>query len=367
MLTTPLNQQHKNLKAKMIDFAGFQMPVSFSSVKEEYLAVRQKCGVFDISHMAPILLHGDGTQEMLDTVTSRRLDRISNGQVQYNVLLNSQAGIVDDVTFYMLEKNNYMVIANAANKEKVLTHLSETQKKFPQVKIVPYEDYILLALQGPQAMQALEKTNFNWSFLDIFYYEFSILQGVQDSFANKLPPIISRTGYTGEDGFEILLPKKTGENFWQRLLQEGVTPCGLAARDTLRMEVFYPLYGHELSIDQTPLQSGLSWLVDWDKDFLGKEIMLAQKEKGHGRVRGFVLEEEGVPRQGFSVLNDNNEKVGEVTSGSFSFMQNKGFGLAFLEKEYSKAGLLLQVDIRGKKRKMKTFATSPYKGSIKKR
>lgn len=368
MLTTPLHREHKNRKAKMIEFAGYHMPVSFSSVKEEYLAVRQNCGVFDISHMLPIWLGGNNCQEMLDAITSRRLNRMANGQVQYNVLLNEQAGVVDDVTFYRLAENNYIVIANAANKNKVINHLEQAQKKFPQVDVIPYEEYILLAVQGPQAEEVLKKTNIDRSFLKTFYYEFVVLPNEQESFQNKLPPIISRTGYTGEDGFEILLSQKKGKNLWQELLQQGAVPCGLAARDVLRMEVFYPLYGQELSLERTPLQSGLSWLVDWDKDFEGKEIMLAQKEQGHDRVRGFWLEEGGgVPRSGFAIFNDKDEKVGEVTSGSFSFLQNKGFGLAYLEQKYSKANLFLWLDIRGKKQKIKTFATSPYKGSIKKR
>lgn len=375
MLFTPLNNEHKQLKAKMVEFAGYEMPVMYSSVKEEYNAVRSACGIFDISHMAPILLSGENVKAMIDFITCRRLDRITQGQVLYNALVHDKGGVIDDITFYMLDDSTYMTIANAANKQKVLDYFSsvvnDTQKNFSQVNIRPYSDYILMAVQGPTAKDLVAKTaeQQGFAFDEIFYYEFSLLKKKQEvyNFTNGLPSIISRTGYTGEDGYEILLPMADGKSFWNNIIKQGALPCGLAARDTLRMEVFYPLYGHELSMEWTPLQGGIGWAVDLDKNFAGKDVMAKQKAEGHARIRGFILEEDGVPRQGFAILDAEGKQVGEVTSGSFSFTWNKGFGLAFLDKEHVAPKQELWVDIRGKRKKIKTYGLSPYKGSICKR
>lgn len=372
MLITPLNQEHLHLKAKMVEFAGYQMPVMYSSVKDEYLAVRKNCGVFDISHMAPLYVRGMQSAQMLESITCRKLEGIENYQVLYNAFTDAHGRVVDDVTIYKIGRYDYMVIANASNREKVSRYLQESKEKFTETEILPYKDYILLALQGPNSQEQLFSVcrAHSMSLQEIYYYEFSLVQNAEEltqRFADGLPFVVSRTGYTGEDGYEILLPIEQGKSFWNFFMNAGVCACGLAARDTLRMEVFYPLYGHEFDLQKTPLQGGIGWAVDFDKEFAGKQILQKQKEDGFARTRGFILQEDGVPRQGFAVVNAEGKQVGEVTSGSFSFTWNKGFGIAYLAKEYTKPGQELFVDIRGKHKPIKTYGLSPYKGSIYKR
>ncbi|RME90337.1 MAG: glycine cleavage system aminomethyltransferase GcvT [Candidatus Hydrogenedentota bacterium] len=360
---TPLNEYHKSLKAKMVPFAGFEMPVQYESVKKEYEAVRNTCAWFDISHMAPIFLSGKDAYSFLEYLTCRSLASLQQGQVLYNAIINEQGGVVDDVTIYHFPDQTWMLIVNAANKWKVLEFFNKQKNQY-DVQITPAENYVLLAVQGkesPNALKSIWDLISSKSFPDIYYYEFSTLPNQsQENFI----PMISRTGYTGEDGFEILLPASKGMELAEKLTDNHCVPAGLAARDLLRLEMFYPLYGHELKETWTPYESGLGWLVSKDKEFLGKQEMLKKKENMQRRIRGFQLVEAGVPREGYAVFNQNGSEIGEVTSGGFSFQWNCGFGMAFLDLAYAKEGSTIYVDIRGQKKEAKVLAKSPYKGSI---
>ena len=370
---TPLAVEHEHLKAKLTLFAGFRLPVSFSSIKEEYHAVREATGVFDISHMAPILFiskkPGD-VVNFLNYLTCRDLSGLKEGQVQYNALINERGGVIDDITIFRIKQGCFMIIANAVNRKAAVEHVKSFQERLgSSCQIMPVENYVLLALQGPKAEMVLAKMEeFIDPLEDLFYYECASLKKSQGDFCS----LISRTGYTGEDGFEILLPKQEGIFLWKKLLKHGASPCGLAVRDILRMEMFYPLYGNELSSEKTPLESGLGWLVDDKKDFLGKREIMAVRKTLHGQTLGFQLLEDGVPRENHEVILED-KTVGHVTSGSFSFQWNKGFGIAYINPDVNVSILervekeQFYVDVRGSRKKMKFFQKSPHKKAIKRR
>ena len=363
MKTTALNQKHKDIKAKMVEFAEFEMPISYGQIKDEYFAVRQACGMFDISHMAPIILQGktEYLTSFLNRITCKEVTAISKGEVQYNAMINHQGGLVDDITIYYLNNDKFMVIANASNRDKVLDYMNAENKE--SVEIKPGENYILLAVQGPKAEETLYRLlqKKELSFNEIYYYECSELSNSSDEFTT----VLSRTGYTGEDGFEVLLSTEDGLALFNSLLDAGTKPCGLAARDVLRLEVFYPLYGNELNAERTPYESGIGWLVSPDKEFNGKDIVIASK--GNSNVRGFLMLEDGVPRKDYPIVTADDENIGSVTSGGFSFQWNKGFGMANLKKGYTKKDTEIFIEIRGQKKPARVYAKSPYQGSIKRR
>lgn len=364
---TPLFELHKTLGGKMVPFAGYSMPVSYGAIRDEYFAVRDSAGFFDISHMAPVLFSGSGAEAFLEYLTCKKIEGLKQGQVIYNALMNPNGGVVDDITVYRLDSKRLMVIFNAANKEKALKYLEEQRASLNEldVTIEPATDYVLLAIQGPASKSIVEtlcKENLKCALPDIYYYECGLLS-IEAKGAN-FSPMISRTGYTGEDGFELLLPQTAGIAAAEYLSEGRCRPCGLASRDLLRMEVFYPLYGHELKEDWTPYEGGIGWLVDLDKDFLCRDILAAKKENTTSRIRGFRLKEQGVPREGFKVFNKNNQEIGFVTSGGFSFLWNAGFGMAFVKIEDAKKGSEIFIDIRGQKKSAEVLIKSPYRGSI---
>ncbi len=368
MKSTHLYQEHQKLNAKMISFAGFKMPISYSGVKEEYWATRKKTGLFDISHMSPILVKSKINGEIiryLNHITCRDLKNLKPSQVQYNALVNNKGGIVDDITIYMLNSSLFMLIVNASNKESVIEHLQKYQDKFSySCKIYPLEEYILLALQGPlsESIMTTIKT-ITYQLNQLYYYECTLL----NSKVKNVPYVISRTGYTGEDGFEVLLPKKSGLLLWKEMISLGAQPCGLASRDLLRMEVFYPLYGKELTIDKTPAESGIGWLVSSNKTFIGKDRILLEKNKPTKKTKGFQLLEEGIPRTGYEIFTSDKKKVGIVTSGSYSFQWKKGFGIAYLDATYANDQQELFLKIRDQNKRIRVLSKSPHKGSIQKR
>ena len=366
MKKTPLFEEHLALKGKMVEFAGYQMPVSYGQIKEEYDAVRNRVGLFDISHMAPIYIRGEAAEiiSFIDQVTCKNIAEIARGQVQYNALVNEQGGLVDDITVYHVDANLYAIIANASNKEKVLKFLDKVKSENgSNVTIDAVEDYVLMALQGPGSEEILKKVfaAHNLPVADIYYYECSPLP------LGDFPALLSRTGYTGEDGFELLLDIKKGSAVFKDLVSNGARPCGLASRDLLRLEVFYPLYGNELNETDTPFQSGIGWLVSKDKDYIGKEKVEATRQNPGHRVRGFIFEDEGVTRKDYKGYSSDNREIGSVTSGGFSFTWGKGFGMARIDAAYASKGTDIYVDIRGQKKKAEVLAKSPYQGSIKKR
>lgn len=363
---TPLNYIHQNLKAKMVPFAGFSMPVSYQSVKEEHSAVRNRCGIFDISHMMPVHIAGKGAAAFLEAVTTRTIAKLKSGRVQYNLLVDEKGFPVDDITILKLE-DSFILVVNAANTDKVKTFFERVKsQKFSEVEINLPQDYVLLALQGPQSEENLKKSEYfsEYNFNDIdnlFFYEFMKLPFSVDD----IPGFISRTGYTGEDGFEIFLPVDKGIALFENLIKNGVMPCGLAARDLLRLEVFYPLFGHEISSDHTAWVSPVTWLIHRKKEYLGRAALLQSENETEFIVTGFHLETPGVPREGYDVLCDQ-EVIGQVTSGAFSFLFDHGIGMAKIKKNRVDCDKLF-IQIRNQPKKIKLMQESPYTGSIKKR
>ncbi len=313
MKQTSLFEEHKSLGAKLADFAGWQMPIQYSSVKDEVIAVRKNVGVFDVSHMGEFIIEGAETYEFLNYLLPNEIEKPAVGKAVYSPLCNSQGTIIDDLIVYKLENQKALVCVNASNIEKDFQWISEQIKNFNCQMTNKSESYSLLALQGPKAQEILKKCSLKYP--DEYY---SCLE--TDEF------ILARTGYTGEDGFEIFGPHEKIKKIWKQLMELNVTPCGLAARDVLRLEVCFPLYGHELNDEVTPLDSALKWTVKMNKkDFIGKKLLSEYAPKY--KLIKLILDK-GVPRQGYSVLNDSGEVVGEVTSGTMSVSLGKGIALA---------------------------------------
>ena len=324
MKKTPLYEIHKRLKARFTPFAGWSMPLQYTSVIEEVKAVRERAGLFDISHMGRILVKGKDAKEKLQYLTTNNLNKLKPGKVQYNLLTNEKGGVKDDVTIYMLSEEELFICCNAANREKVVSHLSN------YVDVEDLSDKLIqFALQGPKSEVILSKY---YDVKDLKFYNFRTFGEV----------IISRTGYTGEDGFEVYAPPKEGIRLFIELLKEA-KPCGLGARDVLRIEAGFPLYGHEISEDITPLEANLDRFVDLSKDFLGKEEMLKKPLKR--KLFGLVMVDKGIPREGYAIYKEGKE-IGKVSSGTFSPTLNRGIALCFVELSERKEGNPVQVKIR---------------------
>jgi len=326
-METPLKDIHKKLKARFTDFVGWKMPLQYSSIVEEVKAVRSKVGIFDISHMGRILLEGKDVKEKLQFLTTNNVGKLSVGRVQYNLFTNEKGGVKDDITVYKLAEDKFFLCVNAVNKEKIIKWLSE----FCSPRDMS-EDYLQIAVQGPESESVLSKF-FNVS--DIRYYGFK-------TFGDT---IVSRTGYTGEDGFEVYINPKEGIELFEELVRLAV-PCGLGARDILRIEMGFPLYGNELSESITPFEANLDRFVDTNKDFLGKEEMLRKGVKE--KLFGLELQDKGVPRKGYKIFKGNKE-IGYISSGTFSPTLNKGIALCFVKLEERREGNEVDIAIRDKR------------------
>ena len=355
---TALHSIHKQMGARMVEFAGWEMPVQYQSTIKEHLAVRQAVAVFDVSHMGQLELIGEGAITMAQKVTCNDLARLSDGQVQYSALLSPQGTFLDDIVVYRFQSDHIFICVNAATREKDFQWLIE--QKEPNVEIIDSSDhYVLLALQGPKAEPVLQQLT-DVSLSSLKYYWF--LQGKVD----EIPALISRTGYTGEDGFEIYVGPKNAEFVWRRLLEAGkrfgITPAGLAARNTLRLEVRYPLYGNDIDETTTPWEAGLGWIVRLEKeDFIGRAALQKQKEAGVTRyLRGFEMIDRGIARDHYPIYL-GGKIAGGVTSGSFAPYLQKSIGLAYLPAAHAQVGQEFEVDVRGKRLKAKLVKTPFYK------
>ncbi len=339
---TPLYGIHKEVGAKFVPFAGWEMPVQFSSILDEAKEVRRGVGVFDVSHMGRIFVEGSQAEEFLEYLTTNSVKRLNPGDVQYSLILNERGGTVDDITVYRFGDNRFMLCVNAANRQKVLRHMENLAKGY-DVKIEDRsKELVQLAVQGPKAVEVVEK--FFPGVGELKFYTFK-------TFGDT---VVSRTGYTGEDGFEIYIPVEEGKKLYKDLLEEGVKPCGLGARDVLRIEAGYPLYGHELSEELDPREANLKRFIDLQKEFFGKEGLFSRGEPKR-RLLGLVLEQRRITRQGDKVFIENTP-VGEVTSGTFSPNLGKSIALAFLQRGIEK-GSTVEVEIRGKR--LKAEVVSP--------
>jgi len=356
MKSTPLYENHKKLNCKFTEFAGYQMPVSYGAIKDEALAVRNQCGIFDVSHMLPISLKGNHADLIaeLNRVTVRSVEKIKPGKVQYNALYNEKGGLIDDITISHIptqgNESHFLIVANAGNRDADLAHLRKYLSA-EKIRIEPWENYTLLALQGPKAESFLK--NYFPAASELFYYE--CVQIAEHQF-------IARTGYTGEDGFEIITPTSMGADLFDKLIAAGVKPCGLAARDILRLEALMPLYGHELSVDLRPQESGIEFIYE-DKNSIATSAI--RNAAVQYKTLGFSLGGEGVPRQGYKIVTSDGNEAGVVTSGGFSFVLDKGFG--FMRVLRSALSAPLFIEIRGEKKPITVQEKSFIQGSVKRR
>jgi len=346
MKKTALYDKHVSLGAKMVPFAGFDMPVQYSGVTEEHFAVREKAGLFDVSHMGQFFIEGAGSKELLQFVTTNNVDALENGKAQYSCLPNENGGIVDDLIVYKMEDDKYFVVVNASNIDKDWDHISK-HNTFGANMTNASDEMSLLAVQGPKATEILQKlTETNLS--DIPYYHFTVgaVAGIDDV-------IISNTGYTGSGGFEIYFKNENAEQLWDAIIEagasEGIIPCGLAARDTLRLEKGFCLYGMDIDDTTSPIEAGLGWITKFDKDFVSKEIFAKQKEEGVTRkLVGFELTDKGVPRHDYPVVDAEGKVIGKVTSGTQSPMKKIGLGIAYVDKPHFKLGSEIFIQVRNK-------------------
>ncbi|MGE8524915.1 glycine cleavage system aminomethyltransferase GcvT, partial [Chryseobacterium rhizosphaerae] len=336
MKKTALYDTHVSLGAKIVPFAGFEMPVQYSGVTEEHFAVREKAGLFDVSHMGQFFIEGPGSKDLLQWVTTNNVDALENGKAQYSCLPNEDGGVVDDLIVYKMEDDKYFVVVNASNIDKDWNHISK-YNTFGATMTNASDEMSLLAIQGPKATEILQKlTEVNLS--EIPYYHFTVgsVAGVNDI-------IISNTGYTGSGGFEIYFKNESAKQLWDEIIKageaEGIIPCGLASRDTLRLEKGFCLYGNDIDDTTSPIEAGLGWITKFDKDFVSKDIFAKQKEEGVTRkLVGFELQDKGVPRHDYPVVDAEGNVIGKVTSGTQSPMKKIGLGLAYVDKPHFKLG-----------------------------
>ncbi|MFQ5791727.1 MAG: glycine cleavage system aminomethyltransferase GcvT [Acidobacteriota bacterium] len=355
---TPLYQAHCELNARLVDFAGWEMPVEYSGLVEEHLAVRRAAGLFDVSHMGEFLLEGDGALALLQWVTPNDVSRLSIGQAQYSALTTEGGCFVDDLLLYRLAESRYLMIVNAANIDKDFEAIRSHRRGKVEIRDAS-EEYALLALQGPRAADILSPLT-ECDLETIRYYWF-----LEAEVAGE-PTVVSRTGYTGEDGFELLVASRHGKTLWQELLhagqRQGLKPVGLGARDTLRLEARMALYGNDIDEQHTVLEADLGWIVKFDKgDFVGRDALLRQKQEGVPRkLVGFEMVDRGIPRRGYPVFVDGTESEA-VTSGTFAPHLRKSIGLAYLPASAARMGKEFEVGIRGRRARARVVPTPFYK------
>ncbi len=348
MNKTALYDKHVSLGAKMVPFAGFDMPVQYSGVTEEHFAVREKVGIFDVSHMGQFFVEGASAKNLLQYVTSNDVSKLTNGQAQYSCLPNGNGGIVDDLIVYKMNDEKYFVVVNASNIDKDWNHISKFNGKFGTKMTNASDEMSLIAIQGPKAVQTLQKLTETY-LSEIPYYHFTVgsVAGVSDV-------IISNTGYTGSGGFEIYFKNGDAEKLWDELTKAGeefgLIPCGLAARDTLRLEKGFCLYGNDIDDTTSPLEAGLGWITKLDKgDFVDSEFLKKQKEEGITRkLVGFEMLEKAIPRHDYLVVDADGNEIGKVTSGTMSPMKKIGVGLAYVAKPHFKLDSEIFIQIRNK-------------------
>ena len=360
MKKTPLSDLHRALGARMAEFAGYDMPISYTTISEEHEYVRSSVGVFDVSHMGEFIVEGEGALELLQRVTSNDVSKLEINQAQYSCLPNKSGGIIDDLLVYKLGSEKYMLVVNASNIEKDWNWIQSNNEA--NVKMRNISDQIgLLAVQGPKAVEILQHlTNVNLG--DIEFYHFS-----NGEFAGIDNVIISATGYTGSGGFELYVPEIKLKELWEKILQIDsdieVRPIGLGARDTLRLEMGYCLYGNDITDKTSPIEAGLGWITKLNKgDFNSSEIFKKQKEEGIKRkLVGFKMEDRRVPRHGYGICDVEGNRIGEVTSGTQSPSLDIPIGMGYVKKSFSKSNTEILIDTGKKKLKAKVYRPPFYK------
>tara|TARA_R110002153_G_scaffold128010_1_gene275940 strand:- start:2063 stop:3148 length:1086 start_codon:yes stop_codon:yes gene_type:complete len=345
MKNTALTTTHEALGAKMVPFAGYNMPVSYEGVNAEHEIVRTGVGVFDVSHMGEFLISGPNALGLIQKVTSNDASKLTIGRAQYSCLPNETGGIVDDLIVYRIKDEQYLLVVNASNIDKDWAHISSYNNKFKADMKNISEGYSLLAIQGPKAVDAMQSlTSVELSAIKFYHFEVADFAGIEHV-------IISATGYTGSGGFEIYCKNEDVKQIWDKVFEAGadfgIKPIGLAARDTLRLEMGYCLYGNDIDDTTSPFEAGLGWITKFTKDFVNSEAL--EKEKKHGLERklvAFELDDRGIPRHGYDIVDGNGKTIGVVTSGTMSPSMGTGIGLGYVPIVFSELGSKIQIQIR---------------------
>jgi aminomethyltransferase len=343
LLRTPLHARHVAAGARMVPFAGWEMPVQYEGVIPEHRAVRTDTGVFDVSHMGQIDVEGPHALELLQSLLSNDLDRVDDGGAQYTLLTNEHGGIVDDLIAYRLGPHHFLLVVNAGNREAAFAWIKEREIRGSEVRDVS-DEYALLAVQGPRSLDRLGLPE-----AKPFTHAMGELDGIE--------VMVNRTGYTGEAGVELMCPAEDAPALWDAVVARGAVPCGLGARDTLRLEVCYPLHGNDITEETDAISAGLGWTCALDKTFTGVEVLRRVKEAGPERkLVAFVMAEKAIPRQGMPITGG-----GEVTSGTHSPMLDQGIGMGYVPAAAATPGTELTIDVRGRERRAAVVPKPIYK------
>jgi aminomethyltransferase len=346
MLKTALTHVHESIGAKMVPFAGYSMPVQYTGLIQEHHAVRQAAGLFDVSHMGEFFVKGPQAESLVQYVTSNDVSKLSPGKIQYSCLPNENGGIVDDLLVYKLADDEFLLVVNASNIEKDFNWIKK-HHTFDAELTDRSEQMSLLALQGPKALEILaELTSVDLGSIPYYNFQIGAVADIQNV-------IISNTGYTGAGGFELYIANEDAERLWNALMLTGaaygLVPAGLGARDTLRLEMGFCLYGNDINDETSPLEAGLGWITKLNTDFVGKDKILAIKEGGlDRRLVGFEMLDRGIPRQHYPIVNESGEVIGEVTSGTQSPSLSKAIGMGYVHTAYVAEGTEIFVEVRGK-------------------
>jgi len=346
MKNTALTETHIALGAKMVPFAGYNMPVSYEGVNIEHETVRNGVGVFDVSHMGEFLITGPNALDLIQKVTSNDASKLIDGKAQYSCLPNDKGGIVDDLIVYKIADEKYLLVVNASNIQKDWDWISSQNSMDAEMRDLS-EDYSLLAIQGPKAATAMQSlTSVDLEALKFYTFEVAGFAGIEHV-------IISATGYTGSGGFEIYCKNTEVKQIWDKVLEAGadfgIKPIGLAARDTLRLEMGYCLYGNDIDDTTSPIEAGLGWITKFSKDFINAEELEKEKERGaEKKLIGFELDERGIPRQGYDIVDGNGNVIGNVTSGTMSPSLGKGIGLGYVPTIFAKPDSKINIQVRKK-------------------
>lgn len=346
MKVTAFNQIHKDLGAKMVPFAGYEMPVQYKGVNHEHMIVREGVGVFDVSHMGQFFAKGPDVDKLLQFIGTNDTSKVTIGQAQYTCMPNEKGGIVDDMIVYRLSADEWMLVVNASNIERDWNWINQ-QNKWNVSLENRSDEMSLLAIQGPKAVEAMQSlTDVNLSEIPFYHFQVGKFAGIENV-------IISATGYTGSGGFEIYFENKDAEAMWKNVMEAGkdfgIEPCGLAARDTLRLEKGYCLYGNDINDETTPLEAGLAWITKLDTGFVARDIIAKQKEEGMTKkLVGFKMVEKGIPRHDYKIVDEYENTLGIVTSGTQSPILKEGIGLGYVAIDFAKPGSSIYIQIRDK-------------------
>ena len=355
-----LEKTHQDLGAKMVPFAGYLMPVQYTGVNEEHLNVRNNVGVFDVSHMGEFMVRGPQALDLIQRITSNDASKLIDGKVQYSCFPNDQGGIVDDLLVYRLSEEEYMLVVNASNMDKDWDWVQKHNTSGAELENIS-DDISLFAVQGPNAAKALQSLT-EMDLEGMKYYTFD-----KGTFADVDNVLVSATGYTGAGGFEIYCRHADALNIWNAIFESGksldIQAIGLAARDTLRLEMGFCLYGNDIDDTTSPIEAGLSWITKFTKDFTNSEKLKRQKEEGVSqKLVGFELQDRGIPRQGYDIVDSDGISIGRVTSGTMSPSTSKAIGMGYVKTEYAKAGSEIHIAVRKKQLKAEVVKLPFYKG-----